>query len=67
MVDKLSSRIRQAKEDHSNAYPDGDWLSVNERLSLLFWEAFPILQSKGIDPWAGGNSGRADKLEDIGL
>lgn len=62
---KLSERIRQACKDHRKAYPDGDFRAVNDRLSALFDEAYPILIANRVDPWEGGNEGRASALEII--
>ena len=66
-AEPLSQRIRQAMADHAQAFPDGDWRAVNDRLTSLFEESAPILLAAGINPWAGGNEGSARALEAMGL
>ena len=62
----LSERIRDAVRRHQEAYPHGDWRAVNDDLSALFRESYPILMRNGIDPWVGGNEGVAAALERLG-
>ncbi len=63
---RLSSEIRDAQARHRAAYPDGDWRAVNDELSELFHRAAAILGPAGVDPWKGGNEGRAKALERLG-
>lgn len=64
---KLSEQIRAASAAHKKAFPDGDWKSCNEELGRLFMAALPILVKEGLNPWAGGNEGRANTLESLGF
>lgn len=52
---KLSARIRNAVKAKDK-----------EALTNLFFEAAAILSPVGIDPYKGGNEGRAQTLEEMG-
>lgn len=58
---KLSERIREAMAKHSS----GHWREANEEFSALFHEAAAVLPFREI--YDGGNEGRAQKLDRLGL